>query len=136
MNSDAKDVISALASQIEETHYRLASRANVMEIENFILTLARLMPPQTSLRQALAFLMIGRMSVSGESVTSARLSRLAGDDAQRAAIFGPALRRTLKPLIAMGLVRERASEDDLRAADLTLTPDGLALLRQAMDAVS
>lgn len=136
MKFDTKDIIPDLTSQIVVTHNRLASKANVMELEDFILTLARLMPPQTSLRQALAFLMIGRMSVSGETVTAARLSRIAGDDVQRAAIFGPAFRRTLKPLIAMGLVLERASEDDLRANDLTLTPDGLALLRQAMDAVS
>lgn len=136
MDSDAYRGITIDLSDLKITHYRVATRANVMEIENFLLTLARLMPPQTSLRQALAFLMIGRMTISGESVTAARLARIAGDDAQRAAIFGPALKRTLKPLIAQGLVEEQASEDDLRAADLRLTSKGIALVRQAMDAVS
>lgn len=120
----------------ECTHYRVASRANVLELEDFLLTLTRLMPPQTSLRQALAYIMIGRASVSGETVTSAQLARTAGTDARREAVFGPALKRTMDPLIDRGLVCAIPSEEDLRATNLSLTEDGLKLLRTAMDSIS
>ena len=136
MKNEPDEPIFIIESVPEPIFHRVASRKNVLELEDFVLTLTRLMPPQTSLRQALAFIMIGRMSVSGEAITAAQLARIAGADARREAVFGPALKRTVDTLVQRGLVRALPSEDDLRATNLSLTDDGLELLRKAMDSIS
>lgn len=138
MKNDADDRAAWLGIEIDElgADYVFATRSNVLEVETLVLKLTRVMPPQTSLRQAVAFIMIGRLSVSGMSVTAARLAKFAGDDVRRQPVLGPSIRRTIAPLIDLGLVKEVPCEDDLRARNLSLTPSGMELLRTAMDSIS
>lgn len=89
---------------------RTGTRSNVLEVEELVLKLTRVMPPQTSLRQAVAFIMIGRLSVSGMSVTAARLARFT---AWKLIAAPPALAkaRPMRPVPrASGDPRARGSE--------------------------
>lgn len=115
---------------------RIASPSNVSEVEQLLIVLARAMPPQTSLRQALAFLMIARAILRGLHPTAAWLRREAGLSNEKGDLLGPALSRTLRPLANLGLISIVESDYDRRSDELRLTPTGMALIVEALDQLS
>ncbi|MBD7942482.1 helix-turn-helix domain-containing protein [Brevundimonas guildfordensis] len=125
-----------LISSITLTHHRLTTPEYVGEVSDLLLVLARLMPPQTSLRQAVAFMLVASSDLSGRAASLAMLRRSAGFDRQGIELLGPSLGRTTRSLEALGLIRIEDSEEDARASNIKLSPKGYALLTDAMAVIS
>ncbi len=131
-----EDLTFSLEGEIDFAAYRIASPANVWEVELLLIALAKAMPPQTSLRQALAFLMIARAILRGQHPTAASLRREAGLNSKGGDLLGPSLGRTLRPLETLGLIRIVESDHDRRSDELRLTRAGMALIVDALDQLS
>lgn len=122
--------------QIQFHAYRIASVSNIEEVEELLISLANTMPPQTSLRQAIAFFVIARSVMRGDFTTAMSIRRRAGISKSGHELLGPSLGRTLKSLEGLGLIRTKQSEHDRRSVEIGLTQEGFALITSALDALS
>lgn len=132
--SDDNEAINL--DDLEITHFRLATKSNVLEVQNLLAVLTSALPPTATLAQALAFCVICKQAVSGQRVSASELRRLAEEDMRGVDILGPSVARTVRALAATGLVKITASEDDRRSKELSLTREGFQVLDKAMDMLS
>jgi hypothetical protein len=100
--------------------------------EAFLTALAREMPERTSLRQALAFVMVALATVQQREVTASSLQLSAALDAKRRPILGSSLPRGLLAMFDERLIQEVPSKTDRRAKALSLTDAGQKVLDRAL----
>lgn len=122
--------------ELEFSHFRLATKSNVLEVQHLLAILTSALPPTATLAQALAFCVICKQAVSGQRVSASDLRRLAEEDMHGVDILGPSVARTVRALAKTGLVKIIASEDDRRSKELSLTREGFQVLDRAMDVLS
>lgn len=109
---------------------------NVEEVEQLLIALAKVMPIQTSLRQAVAFMLIASSSMRGRFTTASTIRQKAGPDESGRDLLGPSLGKTLKSLEGLGLIHITSSEYDRRAAEIGLTSKGMDLVTAALDKIA
>lgn len=103
--------------------------------EALLTALAKEMPERTSLRQALAFIMVALATVQQREVTAASLQAKAALDRNRNPILGSSLPRGLLAMFEERLIREVPSKVDRRAKALSLTEAGQKVLERALAAL-
>lgn len=126
-------VLFSLDDLVAQSH-RIATKDNLSEVRQLLVALAQGMPPQTSLRQAVCFLMIAQASSTGRRTTVSDMKSQAEGEAFFD-LLGTTTSRTVKSLADAGLIKTVPSEYDRRALEIMMLPEGYALIDLAMDQI-
>lgn len=111
---------------------RLATPDAVREVRALMVALARVMPPRTSLRHAVAFMFVAVAAMRGQRITLSELLEKGGLDEAGMPLFGRSFIRSFKSLSDTKLVTIQKSDDGRSAGDLKLTSKGFDLLDKAL----
>lgn len=111
---------------------RIATPDAVTEVRDFLLALASVMPPRTSLRHAVAYMIVAAATMRGCTVNISELIKSGGLDEKKMPLFDRSFMRSIRTLKDTKLIDIEPSDDDRRASHLQLTTKGYELLDKAL----
>lgn len=129
MDRDAPDIeLGDSESEIK----RIATPDAVGELRDVLLALASVMPPRTSLRHAVAYLIVAAETMRGRTINTSELIRFGGLDDRKMPLFGRSFMRSIQTLKDTKMLTIERSDDDKRSGNLRLTTKAFELLDKAL----